>query len=89
MGSTSYYDRHGRDLLACHYGPVGLIICGYSTSSGLLASWFGNATIQQIIWVMALTGAVTESGAVNVLARKVLKIRALKGHPMRLIVGLF
>ena len=38
---------------------------------------------------MALTGAVTESGAVNVLARKVLKIRALKGHPMRLIVGLF
>ena len=70
-------------------GLFGLIICGYSTSSGLLASWFGNATIQQIIWVMALTGAVTESGAVNVLARKVLKIRALKGHPMRLIVGLF
>ncbi len=38
---------------------------------------------------MALTGAVTESGAVNVLGRKVLKIKALKGHPMRLIMGLF
>lgn len=70
-------------------GLFGLIICDYTTASGLLASWFGNTTIQQIIWVMALTGAVTESGAVNVLARKVLRIRALRGHPMRLIVGLF
>ena len=70
-------------------GLFGLIICDYTTASGLLASWFGNATIQQIIWVMALTGAVTESGAVDVLARKVLRIRAFRGHPMRLIVGLF
>ena len=38
---------------------------------------------------MALTGAVTESGAVNVLARKILKIKALENHPMRLIMTLF
>ena len=70
-------------------GLFAMIICDYSSASGLLATWFGNATIQQIIWVMALTGAVTESGAVNVLARKVLKIKALQGHPMRLITALF
>ncbi len=71
------------------FGLFGMIICDYTAAGALLGTWFGNATIQQIIWVMALTGAVTESGAVNVLARKVLKIKALKGHPMRLIIALF
>lgn len=70
-------------------GLFAMILCDYSSGSALLASWFGNVTIQQIIWVMALTGAVTESGAVNVLARKVLKIKALQGHPIRLITTLF
>lgn len=69
-------------------GLFAMILCDYTTAGGLLATWFGNATIQQIIWVMALTGAVTESGAVNVLARKVLKIKALQGRPMRLITAL-
>ncbi len=70
-------------------GLVGLVLCDYASASELLSMWFGNATIQQIIWVMALTGAVTESGAVNVLARKILKIKALENHPMRLIMTLF
>lgn len=70
-------------------GLFAMIICDYTSASALLSTWFGNTTIQQIIWVMALTGAVTESGAVDVLARKVLKIKALKGHPMRLISALF
>lgn len=69
-------------------GLFAMIICDFTSASGLLATWFGNVTIQQIIWVMALTGAVTESGAVNVLARKVLKIKALQGHPIRLITTL-
>lgn len=70
-------------------GLFAMVVCGFTTSNALLATWFGNATIQQIIWVMALTGAVTESGAVNVLARKVLKIKALRGHPTRLITIMF
>ncbi len=71
------------------FGLFGMVMCGYQNASTMLATWFGNVTIQQIIWVMALTGAVTESGAVSVLGRKVLHIKALKGHPMRLILGLF
>lgn len=70
-------------------GLFAMVLCDYSTAGDLLKTWFGNATIQQIIWVMALTGAVTESGAVNVLSRKVLRVKALQGHPMRLIVALF
>lgn len=70
-------------------GLFAMIICDYSTAGDLLKTWFGNTTIQQIIWVMALTGAVTESGAVNVLARKMLKIKALKGRPMLFIFALF
>ena len=69
-------------------GLFGLVLCGFQPANALLASWFGNVTIQQIIWVMALTGAVTESGAVDVLARKVLKIKALQGHPVRFITAL-
>lgn len=70
-------------------GMFAMIICDFTTPRDMLQTWFGNTTIQQIIWVMALTGAVTESGAMDVLARKTLKIKALKGHPMRLIVALF
>ena len=70
-------------------GLFAMVVCGYSKASALLATWFGNTVIQQIIWVMALTGAVTESGAVSVLGRKVLRIKALRGHPVRLIIALF
>ena len=52
-----------------------MILCGFASAGDLLKLWFGNTTIQQqIIWVMALTGALTESGAVNVFARKILRI---------------
>lgn len=43
-------------------GLFGMIVCDFTTAGDLLKTWFGNTTIQQIIWVMALTGAVTESG---------------------------
>lgn len=70
-------------------GLFAMVICDYLPAGGMLQAWFGNSVIQQIIWVMALTGALTESGAVQVLSRKALGIKALQGHPMRLIVTLF
>lgn len=70
-------------------GLFAMILCGFSSAGDLLKTWFGDTTIQQIIWVMAFTGAVTESGAVNVLARKMLKIKWLQGHPYRLIYTIF
>jgi len=65
-------------------GLAGIVLCGYLPAKSLLSTWFGNSTIQQIIWVMALTGAVSESGAINVLSKKMLHLKFLEGHPMRL-----
>jgi len=70
-------------------GLVAMIVCGFSSAGDLLKTWMGNTTIQQIIWVMAFTGAVTESGAIDVLSRKILRIKSLQGHPMRLIMSIF
>jgi sodium-dependent dicarboxylate transporter 2/3/5 len=70
-------------------GLFAMVVCGFSKADNLLAMWFGNSTIQQIIWVMAFTGAVTESGAINVLARQILSIKRLQGHPMRLALTIF
>ncbi|MPW27348.1 hypothetical protein GC105_16410 [Alkalibaculum sp. M08DMB] len=70
-------------------GMFAMIISGFTDATSLLSLWLGNPIIQQIIWVMALTGVVTESGAVNVLARKMLSIKAIKGRPMVFTVALF
>lgn len=70
-------------------GIFALLICNFAGAGDLLKAWFGNSTIQQIIWVMALTGAVTESGAVNVLSRKMLANKRLQGHPLKLVITLF
>ncbi len=73
----------------CVMGLFAIVMSGYTTASAILGTWFGNVTIQQIIWVMALTGAVTESGAVDVLARKMLSMKSLQGHPIKFITTLF
>ena len=70
-------------------GIFAMVMCGYTTANGALATWFGNTTIQQIIWVSALAGALSDSGAINVLARKMMQIKALKGRPLLFIFALF
>lgn len=70
-------------------GIFAMVVCGYTTANGALATWFGNTTIQQIIWVAVMAGALSESGAVNVLAHKMLKIKALKGRPLVFLFVLF
>lgn len=70
-------------------GLFGLVWGKFTTGNALLGTWFGNVTIQQIIWVMALTGAVTDSGAVNVLARKMLKLKIMRGNGVRFLAIYF
>lgn len=66
-------------------GLFALVWGQFATGRDLLGSWFGDATIQQIIWVMAVTGAVTDSGAVNVLARKLMKLKIMQGSGVRFL----
>lgn len=70
-------------------GIFAMVMCGYTSADGALSTWFGNTTIQQIIWVSALAGALSDSGAINVLARKMMKIKAVKGRPLLFLFALF
>lgn len=70
-------------------GLFALVWGQFAKGSALLGTWFGDTTIQQIIWVMALTGAVTDSGAVNVLARKMMKLKVMRGNPVRFLAIYF
>ncbi len=70
-------------------GLFALVWGQFTTGNDLLKTWFGDTTIQQIIWVMALTGAVTESGAVNVLARKMMKLKVMQGNGVRFLLIFF
>ncbi len=70
-------------------GMFSLVWGEFDTGSGILIAWFGNTSIQQIIWVMALAGAVADSGVFNLLVPKLLKFKFLNGHPLRLLFTLF
>lgn len=70
-------------------GLFALVWGKFSTGSDMLKTWFGDTTIQQIIWVMALTGAITDSGAINVLARKMMKLKVMQGNGTRFLVIYF
>ena len=70
-------------------GLFSLVLGGFDTGAGILATWFGNPSIQQIIWVMALAGAVADSGVFNLLVPKLLKFKFITGHPTRLLLTLF
>ncbi|MGN1015364.1 MAG: hypothetical protein ACI4PL_00025 [Faecousia sp.] len=70
-------------------GLFALVWGQFTKGSALLGTWFGDTTIQQIIWVMALTGAVTDSGAINVLARKMMKLKIMQGNGVRFLAIYF
>ena len=68
---------------------IAMIDCGFSTSGDLLTSWFGNTTIQMLIWLLAVTGAVADSGAVQVMVYKLLSLKIIKGRPKTFLFILF
>ena len=68
---------------------IAMIDCGFSTSGDLLTSWFGNTTNQMLIWLLAVTGAVADSGAVQVLVYKLLSLKIIKGRPKTFLFILF
>jgi sodium-dependent dicarboxylate transporter 2/3/5 len=70
-------------------GLFSLVWGQFDTGAGILATWFGNSAIQQIIWVMALAGAVADSGVFNLMVPKLLRFKFLNGHPIRLLLALF
>jgi sodium-dependent dicarboxylate transporter 2/3/5 len=62
---------------------------GYYTASDLLAEWLGSTSMVQLVFCGALCLALRESGAMNVLAKKLMTNRLCRGRPVMTMVMLF
>lgn len=80
----------GGDLLG---GSLLALLCtvfhGYYTPSGLFEYWLGSNATVQLIFCGAICLALRESGAMDVVAKKMLGSRLCKGRPLATLIVLF
>lgn len=69
-------------------GMAALVYHGYLTGAGASSAFLGSTTVTQLIFVTALCAALRSTGAMDVLAKKLLTAKALKGKP-QLFVTVF
>lgn len=62
---------------------------GYYDISGLLSEWLGSVFTVQLVFCGALCLALRDSGAMNVLAKKLLSSKLCHGRPVMTMVMLF
>ncbi len=65
---------------------MAFVIHGYYTPAELLSNWVGSTTTFQIIFCGALCIFMRETGAMDVLAKKMLTSKVVKGRPLILIL---
>jgi len=65
---------------------MGFVLHGYYTPADLLAGWVGSTTTFQIIFCGALCIFMRETGAMDVLAKKMLTSKVCKGRPAILLL---
>ena len=78
-----------QSTLAAILGIIAMVYSGFLTSSAAVSSWMGGSTVPQLIFVSALCVALKEAGVIDVLVRKLLSIKALRGRPVALLFSLF
>lgn len=78
-------DMLGGSLMAL----LATVFHGYYDATSLLASWLGSTSTIQLVFCGALCLALRESGAMNVLAKKLLTSKLCKGRPVAMMVALF
>ena len=69
-------------------GMAALVYHGYLDGTSAAAAFLGSTTVTQLIFVTALCAALRSTGAMDVLAKKLLTSKALKGRP-QLFVTVF
>ena len=74
-----------QSTLAAILGIIAMVYSGSLTSSAAVSSWMGGSTVPQLIFVSALCVALKEAGVIDVLVRKLLSIKALRGRPVALL----
>lgn len=70
------------------FALLAFVFHGYYNASTLVATWLGSTTTFQIVFCGALCVALRESGAMDVLAKKMLTSKVCKGRPLVLILML-
>ena len=78
-----------QSTLAAILGIIAVVYSGFLTSSAAISSWMGGATVPQLIFVSALCVALKDAGVIDVLVRKLLSFKALRGRPVLLLFSLF
>ena len=78
-----------QSTLAAILGIIAMVYSGVLSSSAAVSSWMGGSTVPQLIFVSALCVALKEAGVIDVLVRKLLSIKALRGRPVALLFSLF
>lgn len=66
-----------------------MIICGYTTANDAIVSWLGSSTVATFIFVSAFCIGLKETGAMAIIAKKLLMLKALRGRPKLLIFIFF
>lgn len=62
-----------------------MIICGYTTGNDAIVSWLGSSTVATFIFVSAFCIGLKETGAMSIVAKKMMTMKAIKGRPLLLI----
>ncbi len=70
-------------------GIFALVVHGYTTAAGALSSWMGNSTVVALLFILAICGALRESGAPVVLANWLMTRKITKGRPKVFLFMLF
>lgn len=66
-----------------------LVFHGYLTSGEALSGWLGSNNIAQFIFIMALCGALSDSGAPVVIAKRMIGSKLAAGRPLVFIYVYF
>lgn len=67
---------------------IAFVVHGYYTNAEMVATWVGSTTTFQLVFCGALCLAMRETGAMDVLAKKMLTSKAAKSSPAMLILML-
>lgn len=78
-----------QSTLASILGIIAIVYSGFLDSTTAVSSWMGGSTVPQLIFVSALCVALKDAGVINVLVRKLLGIKLLRGRPVALLFVLF
>lgn len=70
-------------------GMAALVLHGYNSASGVLQAWMGNTTVVMVFFILAICGALRESGAPMVLANVLMTRKITRGRPIVFLLMLF